>query len=132
MNYLLDTHVFLWALIKTEELSRKAKKIIENPGNEIYISAISFWEISIKTRLKKLDLGPLRPDDLLQYAEKMEFQAISLTPEEAMTYYKLNENSHSDPFDRMLVWQAISRNMALISKDNEFAKFIPYGLTLVW
>jgi len=132
MNYLLDTHVFLWALTKTEELSRKAKKIIENPGNEIYVSAISFWEISIKTRLKKLDLGPLRPDDLLQYAEKMEFQVISLTPEEAMTYYKFNENSHSDPFDWMLVWQAISRNMALISKDNEFAKFIPDGLSLVW
>ena len=132
MNYLLDTHTFLWTVSNTDNLSKKALDIIKNPKNEIYVSAVSFWEISIKTRLKKLNLDKIEPEDLLPLAEKMDFQVISLTPEEAITYHKLKEETHNDPFDRMLIWQSISRNMTIISKDQEFYKFIPYGLKLVW
>jgi len=57
---------------------------------------------------------------------------ISLTAEEAITYHKLKESSHNDPFDRMLIWQSISRNMNLISKDEEFHKFVAHGLKLIW
>lgn len=132
MNYLLDTHTFLWTISNTENLSKKATEIIKNPKNEVYVSAVSFWEISIKTRLKKLNLDKIEPEELLSLAEKMDFQVISLTPEEAITYHKLKEESHNDPFDRMLIWQSISRNMTIISKDQEFYKFIPYGLKLIW
>jgi PIN domain nuclease of toxin-antitoxin system len=132
MNYLLDTHTFLWTVSSTKDLSKKALEIIKNPKNEIYVSAVSFWEISIKTRLKKLNIDKIEPEELLPLAEKMDFQVISLTPEEAITYHKLKEETHNDPFDRMLIWQSISRNMTIISNDQEFHKFVPYGLKLVW
>ena len=71
-------------------------------------------------------------DDLIELAEEMGIQLIGLSPEEAITYGKLEENSHCDPFDRMLIWQAISRKYTVISKDAEFVKFVPYGLKLLW
>lgn len=132
MNYLLDTHTFLWTISHSEKLSKKGLDLIKNPKNEIFISAVSFWEISIKVRIKKLDLDIIKPEELIELAEKMDFQVISLTPEEASTYHKLEEKTHNDPFDRMLIWQSISRNMTVISKDEEFRKFIPYGLKLIW
>ena len=132
MNYLLDTHTFLWTVSNTENLSEKALEIIKNPKNEIYISAVSFWEISIKTRLNKLNLDKIEPEELLTLAEKMDFQVISLTPEEAITYHKLKEQTHNDPFDRILIWQSISRNMTILSNDQKFYKFVPYGLKLIW
>lgn len=132
MNYLLDTHAFLWTISQSKKLSKKAVEIIKNPKNEIFVSAVTFWEISIKTRIGKIDLDIIEPEELLQLADKMRFQLISLTAEESITYYKLQETSHNDPFDRMLIWQSIVRNMSLISKDEELHKFIPYGLKLVW
>ena len=132
MNYLLDTHVFLWTLAKTENLSKRALEAIKNPDNEIFVSAVSLWEIAIKVRIQKLNLDTVRPDELIALAEKMQFQLMGLSAEEAVSYYQLNENTHHDPFDRMLIWQSISRNIALISKDKQFKNFIPYGLQLVW
>lgn len=132
MNYLLDTHAFLWATSKSKELSGKASEIVRNPKNEIYVSAVTFWEIAIKTRIRKLDLDGLTPEELIPLAEEMEFQLIGLSPEESATYGNLKEPDHRDPFDRMLIWQAISRNMTMISRDSEFKKFVTYGLKLVW
>jgi len=57
---------------------------------------------------------------------------IDLTPEEANTYSDLAENTHNDPFDRMLIWQCIRRNMTMVSKDTEFKKFKDYGLKVLW
>lgn len=132
MKYLLDTHSFLWALSDTKNLSKKAREAIKSPANDIFVSAVSFWEISIKTRIKKLDLDSLKPEELIPLAEKMKFELISLTPEEAITYHNLANQTHKDPFDRMLIWQSISRNMGLISKDREFRKFTQLGLKLLW
>ena len=132
MNYLLDTHTFLWTISNIENLSKKALEVIKNQKNEIFISAVSLWEISIKVRINKLDLDNIEPEELISLAEKMEFQLIGLSPEEAVTYYKLKEETHKDPFDRMLIWQSISRNIPIISKDTEFNKFIPHGLNLIW
>lgn len=132
MNYLLDTHTFLWTVSNSEKLSKKAIEVIKNPKNEIFVSSISLWEISIKIRINKINLDTLKPEDLLTIAEKMNFQTINLSAEEAISYHELVESSHNDPFDRMLIWQSISRKYTLISKDKEFPKFIPYGLKLLW
>jgi PIN domain nuclease of toxin-antitoxin system len=132
MNYLLDTHTFLWTLSSVDKLSKKAIEVIKNPKNEIFVSAVTLWEISIKVRLNKLNLDTIHPDELINLAERMEFQMISLSPEEAASYYKLSEVTHNDPFDRMLIWQSISRKMTLISKDKEFNKFSSYGLKFIW
>ncbi len=132
MKYLLDTHTFLWTASESNLLPDKIAQIIRNPKNGIYVSAVTFWEIAIKSRIGKLDLDGLMPDDLPPIAEEMEFQLIGLTPEEAISYGNLKENRHKDPFDRMLIWQAISRNMIMISKDQVFRNFIEYGLKLIW
>jgi PIN domain nuclease of toxin-antitoxin system len=132
MNYLLDTHTFLWTIAKSKNLSIVASKAIRTPDNEIFVSAVSLWEIAIKSRLGKIDLGGIKPEELLNSAEKMEFQLIGLSPEESSTYGNLKEPTHKDPFDRMIIWQAIQRNMILISKDQEFSKFKKYGLELLW
>lgn len=81
---------------------------------------------------KKIDLDTVEPEILLQLAEKMDFQVINLTPEEAITYHRVKEDSHNDPFDRILIWQSISRSMTSIRRDQEFNKFLPYGLKLIW
>lgn len=132
MNYLLDTHTFLWTISNVKNISKKAVEIIKNSKNEIFISAVSLWEISIKVRIKKLSLDTIEPEELILLAEKMEFQLIGLSPEEAATYHRLKEETHNDPFDRMLIWQSISRNLPVISNDKEFNKFVPYGLKIIW
>ena len=132
MNYLLDTHTFLWAIADSGKLPQPVREIIISPSNEIHVSAVTFWEIGIKSRLGKLDLGNLSPARCVPIAEEMEFQTISLTPEEASTYAALKETDHKDPFDRMLVWQAIQRNFVIISKVRKFAKFEPFGLKIAW
>jgi PIN domain nuclease of toxin-antitoxin system len=131
MNYLLDTHTFLWSIADSAKLSERARSEIKNQKNDVFISSVNLWEISIKTRIKKIDLGGVLVDDLIGLAETMGIQLIDLSPEEALSYGKLEENSHFDPFDRMLIWQAISRKYTVISKDPEFVKFVPYGLKLL-
>jgi len=132
MNYLLDTHTFLWSIADSAKLSARARSEIKNPKNDVFISSVNLWEISIKTRIKKIDLGGVLVDDLIGLAETMGIQLIDLSHEDALSYGKLEEDSHFDPFDRMLIWQAISRKYTVISKDPEFVKFVPYGLQLLW
>ena len=132
MKYLLDTHTFLWTISGSDNIPESTKTAIRNPDNDVYISSVSLWEIAIKARIGKLDLGNIETDDLIGLSEKMGIELISLTPEEAISYGKLEENSHFDPFDRMLIWQAIGRKLTIISKDGEFSKFVPHGLKLLW
>lgn len=132
MNYLLDTHAFIWTATKSNLLPTKISQIIKQPENNIFVSAVTFWEISIKNRIGKLDLDGIQPEVLMTIAEEMELQFISLTPEEAITYCNLKEKTHNDPFDRMLIWQSISRNYTVISKDTEFHKFKEDGLKYIW
>ena len=99
MKYLLDTHAFLWTISQSKSLPGKAIAAIKNPNNEIFVSAVTLWEIAIKIRIKKLDLDGLANEDLISVAEKMDFQLIDLTSEEANTYLNLSEDTHNDPFD---------------------------------
>jgi PIN domain nuclease of toxin-antitoxin system len=132
MKYLLDTHTFLWSIYKTEELTKRTIGILKNEDNEIYVSTISLWEISIKVRLKKLELHGIHIKDLPDIIGKMDYEIIDMQTDDAIQYSLLKENTHNDPFDRMLIQQSINRNMTIISKDKEFKKFVPYGLKLIW
>ena len=132
MKYLLDTHTLLWTIGESDKLSESAKKVIKNQSNDIYVSAVNLWEIAIKCRIGKLDLNGLKLEELINVIEKMEIELISLSPEESISYGQLEESSHKDPFDRMLIWQSIQRKMIIISKDHEFSKFEKYGLKLFW
>ena len=130
MRFLLDTHTFLWAVSDRSKLPLSARAAIEDQSNEVFVSAISLWEITIKTRINKLHLGS--DVDLIEAAGTAGFAPIDLTPEEAASYGRLTEATHGDPFDRMLIWQAISRGLTLVSGDRAFGKFEKHGLNLLW
>lgn len=132
MNFLLDTHTFLWTVLQPKRLPPSALTAVQDPGNAIFVSAVTLWEISIKARLGKIDLISLTTDDLIPSALQMGFALIGLSPEEAVTQGDLTENTHFDPFDRMLIWQAISRKLTLVSGDKEFKRFAKDGLKLLW
>jgi PIN domain nuclease of toxin-antitoxin system len=132
MKYLLDTHTLIWALMEKDKLSIRAQDTLENPDNFICVSAISFWEISLKFSIGKLSLHGVIPNELPAIVEQMNFKTIPLHPDEASTYHRLTSLHHRDPFDRMLIWQAISSNFILISKDDRMSAYHSDGLRLLW
>ena len=132
MKYLLDTHVLLWTLFDSSKLPESIKEIIFNSQNEIYVSSISFWEISIKYGVGKLKLEKILPEELPIYSKKAGFEIINLDENVASSFHKLPRKSHFDPFDRMLIWQSIKNNMTIISKDEKFKEYQSQGIKLVW
>jgi len=132
MKYLLDTHVFLWAISNKSELSKKALSILKSENNEIFVSSVTLWEIAIKTRISKLKIDGISVQDLPKIIKKLDFEIIELNGDDAISYKYCKENTHKDPFDRMLIQQSINRKIPIISKDKEFKKFIPFGLELIW
>jgi PIN domain nuclease of toxin-antitoxin system len=131
MKYLIDTHIFLWSLFSPGKISRPAAKIIKDSGNRIFVSTISFWEIALKFSLDKLKLEGITPDELPDFASKMNFELLSLSAEDAASFYHLPKIAHKDPFDRMLIWQAIREKMVLISKDSKIAAYKDFGLKIL-
>lgn len=122
MKYLLDTHVFLWWLLDAKKLSTKINNIIKDPENELYFSAISSWEICIKIQLNKLVL----PDNPIYYIPKKikEHNILELeVNHNHVLHLLLVPLIHKDPFDRVLVAQAISEEMILLSCDQMLKKY---------
>ena len=129
MKYLLDTHAFLWWNLDDPQLSEQAREIIANGENEIFISAASAWEIAIKTAKGRLVL----PEEPAQYlANRMSqyhFQSLPVQISHAVHVYGLPDH-HADPFDRLLMAQAITENMSIISADGAFRNYP--DLTVAW
>lgn len=132
MRLLLDTHTFLWSVGESKKIPVGVKAMLADTDNEVFVSSVVFWEIAIKTSRGKLDLESRSAEELLDLASILGFQLISLDPEEAATYGRLSESTHFDPFDRMLAWQSIRRNLVLVSRDPEFLRFKNDGLKLLW
>jgi len=132
MKYLLDAHVFLWTVFAPDKLSPKSRKAIENRGNLIYVSAVTYWEISLKYGLGKLLLTNVLPDDLPRIARQMDFETMAVNEHTASTFYKLPLNIHKDPFDRFVVWQAINQGVVLITKDKTLSSYAHLGLKTLW
>jgi PIN domain nuclease of toxin-antitoxin system len=131
MTYLLDTHIIVWALTDTAKLSRTVTEILKDPTNRILVSTISFWEISLKYSLDKLEIHSLEPEDFLVACKKTGYEIISVSPEEASTYHQIPAHHHRDPFDRMLIWQALNGGYTLISADQEVLKYADSGLRII-
>lgn len=132
MDYLLDTHSFLWTVFEPKKLSKTARAFITQPENRIIVSSITFWEISLKTALGKLELVNCLPDEFPEIASQMGFEIIHLEADVAASFYKLPRQLHKDPFDRMIIWMAIQKQFILISKDKLFSAYSEYGLQTVW
>ena len=131
MNYLLDTHYLLCAIADTGKLSKKMRDIITDPENRIIVSSVSFWEISLKYALGKLTLKGFTPDVLPQACTEMGFEIETLSPFDSSRYHLLTTQYHKDPFDKMLIWQAISNGYTLISSDKQMGQYRSEGLKLL-
>jgi len=133
MNCLLDTHAFIWAALSTDKLSNNVKELISSNGNDIYVSTVSFWEISLKTRINKFSFENVNIKEFPSYAKDMGFTIIDLNEVESISFHELElKDNHKDPFDRMLIWQAITRNMMIISRDRLFEQYKKNGLNCIW
>jgi len=108
VNYLLDTHTFLWFFEGNTNLSKKAKTIIENPKNINFVSIASIWEVAIKTKLGKIKLG-ISLEDLKTEILKNNIEILPLDFEHIIELSTLDD-LHRDPFDRIIISQAISQN----------------------
>lgn len=131
MTFLLDTLYMLWAVADTKKLTKKIKETIINPDHRIVVSTISFWEVSLKSALGKLKITGFSPEDLPKACLDTGFDLEYLSAEDSSTYHKLTASYHKDPFDRMLIWQAIQNNYTLISIDDHIKKYTSEGLK-VW
>src|SRR5258708_6433214 len=122
MNCLLDTHTLIWTISDRSKLSQTARKAIDDTDNSIFVSSISFWEIALKFSIGKLGINGIRPEQLPQLTLNTGFELISLTPEESASFHMLPITDHKDMFDRMLVWQAVRRNLNFITKDDRIGQ----------
>ena len=118
MSYLLDTHTLLWWLSENPILSTEAKTIIATPQNLIFVSAVSAWEISIKKAIGKLEA----PDDLEKAIAYNNFTPLEITIQDGNVAGKL-PNYHNDPFDRMLIAQAMNNNLTIITRDSQIPQY---------
>ena len=118
MNLLLDTHVLIWALENNPTLSGKAKQAIITAGNMVFVSAVSVWEIRIKTRLGKI----VTPDNLQEEISLHRFTPLNITFDHAELAGNLPD-IHKDPFDRMLIAQATIERLKLVTRDSCIGKY---------
>jgi PIN domain nuclease of toxin-antitoxin system len=115
LNLLLDTHVALWAITDSPRLPKKAREMIESPRSSVWISAATVWEIAIKHGLGRGDM-PVSSKDALQYFRDSGYRLLAIEPEHAAAVEDLPAH-HGDPFDRILVAQALVEPMRLITHD---------------
>lgn len=128
MRALLDTHTFLWWITDDPRLSARAREVIGDGENKIFLSAASGWEMAIKAKLGKLRL----PGDPVSFiAEQIAvngFDSLPVQMSHALFVYAL-PSYHRDPFDRLLVAQAKLENLCLLTADPQMAR---YPVEIVW
>jgi len=132
MDFLLDTHVLLWSFMSPNKLSSNVKRTFLDPNNTFQVSAISFWEVSLKYSLGSLDLKGINPDEFREYSLDAGFKLLDLSTEITSSFYLLPRYRNKDPFDRMLAWQAMNEKFTLISKDKGFDDYQKEGLKRFW
>jgi len=132
MSCLLDTHALLWSLFDPSRLGSKAVENIRNPDVTIFVSVVSFWEISLKYSTGKLELSNIVPDEFPAIVRQSGFEILPIDDADAATFHHLPRMGHKDPFDRLIIWQAISRKLHLISQDRAFVDYQKLGLKILW
>lgn len=120
MNYLIDTQALIWYYEGNEQLSHAAKNVIADIDNQLYVSIASLWEMAIKISIGKLLLS----NSLESWIEKMEYddiKVLSILPQHIISLTTLPLH-HKDPFDRIIISQAIQEDLVLISSDHIFSQ----------
>lgn len=121
MNLLLDTHVALWAITDHPRLSAGARGLILAPRAVVWVSAVSVWEVAIKHGLGRGDM-PVSGQEALQYFRQAGYRFLAVEPEHAAAVENLPAH-HQDPFDRLLVAQALVEPMRLMTHDATVARY---------
>ena len=122
MTLLLDTHAFLWWLDDNPRLGPKSRAAIADPNNTVWVSAASAWEIAIKAGLGRLEMSEPPEDALPREIERGGFRALAISVDHALAVRSLPQH-HRDPFDRLLIAQAVAEGLRLITADRAFARY---------
>jgi PIN domain nuclease of toxin-antitoxin system len=128
VNLLLDTHAFLWAIQDDGRLPHFVRSLIDDPGNRVFVSVVSAWEIAIKAGLGRLSI----PEDGTAWfnagVRLLDFELVGITVRHVMGVRSLPP-LHKDPFDRILIAQATAEDLTLVTKDRLFRR---YDLQVIW
>jgi len=128
VKYLLDSVLWVWSISAVERINETGRKIMENGREEIYFSAASSWELSIKMRLGKLNLPGPPGQCIPEFMAKQGLRSLPVTHLHAVKVYDLPLH-HQDPFDRFIIAQAIAEGMTILTSDRDFEK---YPVHVVW
>jgi PIN domain nuclease of toxin-antitoxin system len=127
MNLLLDTHALIWFQTDDSRLSESLMADIENEGNRIHVSIASLWEISVKYSLNKLQLKKNLPDFIFEI-ESSAIEILPITTKHLLQLTSLHYH-HRDPFDRLIIAQALIENYAVVTQDKVFSA---YDVNVIW
>lgn len=122
MRVLLDTCTFLWIVAGSEQLSKRSRKLFSDPNNEVFFSSVSAWEITVKQSLGRLPLPEPAARFIPKYRSLHGILPLALD-EEAVLQLPLLPEHHKDPFDRMLICQAIAHGLTLLTPDTEITQY---------
>lgn len=121
MRILLDTHVALWAITDDPRLSKTARSMIGDQSNQVYVSAASVWEIAIKHAVKREDM-PISGSQALAFFRSAGYELLDITALHAASVETL-PSLHADPFDRLIVAQALAEPLRLMTRDAMLARY---------
>lgn len=128
MRLLLDTHTFLWFIEGSANLSDGARNLIEDQGNQRFLSTASLWEMAIKVSMSKLDLGMTFTELVEREVVGNAIELLERQPEHLDALAKLPFH-HKDPFDRLIIAQSLADDLAVVTRDGAFGN---YPVTLLW
>lgn len=118
MKIIIDTHIFLWAISEPEKLNKNHKQAIETLANTIYVSSVSITELMIKSSIGKIKID----FDPIEIAQESGFELLDFSSEDALLLKEMPFH-HKDPFDRMLISQAMNRKFRIISDNSKFKEY---------
>ena len=127
MNYLIDTHIAIWALINHNKLNDEFTNIIKDLNNKIYISVVTVWEVAIKNIKQGYKKMPLDEKQFVKLCEEMEFEFLPIKINHIFNIRNLKFKDkniiHKDPFDKLLLSQSICENLTLCTRDTQFLNY---------
>lgn len=127
MGYILDTNALIFYLYNPEQLSKAAVDIVQNEDNKIYVSIASLWEIAIKTSIGKLEIKNSM-EEIAGICLKYKIELLAINPQHLDWIANLPQ-IHGDPFDRLIISQALAENLTIVTKDSIMPK---YDVNTIW
>jgi PIN domain nuclease of toxin-antitoxin system len=128
MRLLLDTHVALWSVIETSRIPQRVQRMIADPGNEVFISTVSVWELGLKFGIGRSRRPMPSRETLVQNFEIMGYTSLDVSMRHAVAFENLAV-AHADPFDRMILTQALTDQLRLVTVDSNLAKYTDTVIT---